>query len=181
MVFTLPKIKKKLLGVSLLFIVIVAGSIFVGGNSDKNLEGPVNNNTQVNDVNQVVNNLEQSIVNNKDGEFFAEYRLQRERNRSREIHMLQELSSNEEQAQPAREAASMRIMRIMEDIDKEMKAENLVKSRGIAECVIISEPAMSTVIIKGSAAIISEDEIKEIISPVLGISQEEISMVFRDE
>jgi hypothetical protein len=74
----------------------------------------------------------------------------------------------------------MKIMRIMEDMEKEMKAENLVKSRGIEECVIISEAGMSTVVIKGSRAAVNEDEIKDLVGAVLKLDENQIGMVFRN-
>lgn len=178
MILAIPKTKRIVLFAGLLLAVIVAVNIFWGGRS---FEQPINSYNEVPD--EAATNskqLTQQTEYDKEGAFFAEYRLQREHNRSREMGMLQELANNEEQTQSAREAASMKMMRIMEDIDKEMKAENLVKSRGIEECVVISEPTMSTVVIKGSDSVINEDEIKSIISPVLELGEGHITMVFRD-
>lgn len=177
MVVEFKKIQKIALITGLLLVVIVAGNILWGGQNSKE---PPNNPDNVSDKHKTPLNQEITPIGTaSEADFFAEYRLQREQNRSRELQVLQELTRNEEQSKTARDAASMKIMHIMEETQKEMKAENLVKSRGIEECVIISEAGMSTVIIEGSKAAINEDEIKDLVAPVLKLKDNQIGMVFR--
>lgn len=177
MVVEINKVKKIALITGLLLVVIVVANIFWGETSSKETLTTSDNipekvTTSVEKDNDPVDSLGKA-------DFFAEYRLQREQNRSRELQLLRELTGNEEQSKATRDAASAKIMHIMEDTEKEMKAENLVKSRGIEECVIISEAGRSTVVIKGSKSAVNEDEIKGLVGPVLKLNENEICMVFR--
>ncbi len=179
MVVELKKLKKTAIIAGLLLIVLVTANLVWGGQSFKE---PLNRSDNVSE--KVANPVEKHIstVNSaNEADFFAQYRLQREQNRSRELQVLRELMRNEEQSKATREAASMKIMRIMEDTEKEIKAENLVKSRGIEECVIISEEGMSTVVIKGLKSAVNEDEIKDLVAPVLKLKDNQICMVFRGQ
>jgi len=178
MILTLPKNKKILLIAGVLLTLMVSVAVFSGGSDSQPLTD-TNNEAALPERNNSGEIPEQTKYETE-GDFFAEYRLQRERNRSREMSMLQELANNQEQSQSAREAASLKMMQLMEDVDKEMKAENLIKSRGIEECVVIIEPAMSTVVIKGAASAIDEDEIKRIICPVLQLSEDNVSLIYRE-
>ena len=177
MVVELKKLKKTAIIAGLLLVVLVTANLVWGGQSFKE---PLNSSD--NSPEKVANPVEKHISTVKFGseaDFFAEYRLQREQSRSRELQVLRELTRSEEQTKTTREAAAMKIMRIMEDREKEIKAENLVKSRGIEECVIISEGGMSTIVIKGSKSAVNEDEIKDLVCPVLKLNENEISMVIR--
>jgi stage III sporulation protein AH len=174
MVLQVRKAKRIIVVAGVVLALIVAVNMLWGGRSFKE---PINNPDH--NITQSTPEKSKKIESHPEGDFFAEYRLQRERSRSREIELLRELSQDEGQGQAAREAASLKIIRIMEDAEKEMKAESLVKSRGIEECVVISEPGASTVVVKGSETEIDETVIKDLISPVLGISDDDICMVFR--
>ena len=179
MVVELRKLKKTAIITGLLLVVLVAANLVWGGQSFKE---PLNSSNKVpEEVTNAVEKDSSTLNSDTEAEFFAGYRLQREQNRSRELQVLQELTRSEEQSKSTRDAASTKIMRIMEEREKEMKAENLIKSRGIEDCVIISEAGMSTVVIKGSESTINEDEIKDLISPVLKLNENEICMVFRGQ
>jgi stage III sporulation protein AH len=176
-VLEIKKAKRVALIAGLLLIVIVAVNVFWGNQSFKE---PIN--VSDNPNGEIVISGEKTLEKDFPGEtnFFAEYRVQRERIRSQEMQILEELAHSEEQGQVTRDAASLKIMRIMEEREREMKAENLVKSRGIKECVIISEPDTSTVVIEGSARVINEDEIRSLLCDVLKVNEENLSMVFRN-
>lgn len=176
MVIEIKKAKRLVVIAGVLLAVIVAVNMVWG---ERSFKEPLNTPNDALSESKSENKAPEKMDSCQEGDFFAEYRLQRERSRSREMQVLRELASDEEQGQAFREAASLKIMHIMEEMEKEMKAENLVKSRGIEECVVISEPGMSTVVVKGSAAAIDEDEIKGLICRVLEVSDKNICMVFR--
>ncbi len=179
MVVDIRKAKKIAVIAGLLLVVIIVANIFWDKASSKQ---PLD--TSDNIPEKVINQEEKDInrVDSRtEADFFAGYRLQREQSCSRELQVLQELTRSEEQSKSTRDEASLKIMRIMEEREKEMKAENLVKSRGIEECVVISEEGMSTVVIKGSKAEVNEAEIKDLIGPVLKLDENQICMVFRGQ
>lgn len=179
MVVDIRKAKKIAVIAGLLLVVIIVANIFWDKARSKQ---PLD--TSDNIPEKVINQEEKDInrVDSRtEADFFAGYRLQREQSCSRELQVLQELTRSEEQSKSTRDEASLKIMRIMEEREKEMKAENLVKSRGIEECVVISEEGMSTVVIKGSKAEVNEAEIKDLIGPVLKLDENQICMVFRGQ
>lgn len=176
MVLEIKKAKKIIVIAGIMLAVIVVVNMFWG---ERSFKEPINTPNNALSESKPEDEKADKLVADSERDFFAEYRLQRERNRSRQMQVLRELARNEEQGQASREAASLKVMHIMEEIEKEMKAENLIKSRGIEECVVISEPGMSTVIVKGSTAAINENEVKGLIGRVLEVSDENIYMVFR--
>jgi len=113
--------------------------------------------------------------------FFSEYRMERERVRGRQVEMLQEIINNQPNEKQAREAASLRLVQISEDMEKEMKTENLVKSKGFEECVVIIQPHTTTVIIQaGSLRLDKEKEIKDLVSRVTQCSEEDLCVITRE-
>lgn len=111
--------------------------------------------------------------------FFAEYRMERERTRSKQIELLHEIISQTSQGK-AREAASLRLVSISEDMEKEMKAENLVKSRGYKECVVIIQPHVTTVVLQASTLKSEqEDEIKQLVGSAIELEEDKISIITR--
>lgn len=100
-------------------------------------------------------NLEKSIVNkleekrNQKG-FFAEYRMERESLRGKLTEMLSRIQSDPSADKASRQAASLRLVQISEDMEKEMKAENLIKSKGYVDCVVIFQDDATTVVVSAS-------------------------------
>jgi stage III sporulation protein AH len=86
--------------------------------------------------------------------------VERERVRGRQTEMLQNIINDRNTEKAAREAASTRLMNISADMEKEMKAENLVKSLGFSDCVVISQAGFMNVILQSES--VNEDEEKEI-------------------
>lgn len=111
--------------------------------------------------------------------FFAEYRMERERTRGKQIELLREIINQTSQGK-AREAASLRLVSISEDMEKEMKAENLVKSSGYKECVVIIQPSETTVVLKAdSLSQQQEDQIKNIVGTSIEQEEGKINIIVR--
>jgi len=110
--------------------------------------------------------------------FFCEYRMERERVRGKQIDMLREVINNQSSEKKIREIASLRLVQITEDIEKEMKAENLVKSKGFADCVIIVQPDSTTVVVQASnLRLDQETELKKLVSKVTQCREENLSII----
>lgn len=100
-------------------------------------------------------NLEKSIVSKleeKRGQkgFFAEYRMERESMRGKLTEMLSGIQNDPRADKAARQAASLRLVHISEDMEREMKAENLIKSKGYSDCVVIFQDDATSVVISAS-------------------------------
>lgn len=113
-------------------------------------------------------------------QFFVEYRLERERLRSRQVEMLNEIVHNPASEKEARQAASLRLVEISRNMEREMQAESLVKSKGFEDCVIVMQPEGITAVVKStSLPLEKEKEIQEMVSRVTESDTEKISIVWR--
>lgn len=93
-------------------------------------------------------------------DFFATYRVERERIRGQQMEMLQNIIDDRNTEKAAREAASVRLMAITADMEKEMKAEYLVKSLGFLDCVVITQEGFTNVILQTDN--LTEQQVKDI-------------------
>ncbi|NLB51540.1 MAG: SpoIIIAH-like family protein [Syntrophomonadaceae bacterium] len=112
-------------------------------------------------------------------DFFAEYRLERERVRSRQIELLREVlnSTSEEEA---RKEASLRLVKISEDMEKELQAEGMIKSKGFTDCVvIIQEEITLVVLLEDNIHLNQEADISEMVEKVTGYSEDNVCIIFR--
>ncbi|NLG32433.1 MAG: SpoIIIAH-like family protein [Syntrophomonadaceae bacterium] len=116
----------------------------------------------------------------QEAEFFAEYRMERERVRSRQIEMLRDILNSELDDKEARAAAAIRLVNISEDMEKEMRAESLVKSKGYSECAVIVQPDTITVIIQAdNLRLDKEQELIQLIARATKSSEDKICIVVR--
>lgn len=114
-------------------------------------------------------------------EFFSEYRMERERLRGKQLELLKEIINNEAYEEKARAAASMRMVEITADMEKELQAENIVKSKGYQDCVVILQPQATTIIVQSeNLTIAKEKELKDIVSQVTGSSVDKMTIIVRD-
>ncbi len=84
-------------------------------------------------------------------DFFPTYRLDRERIRGKQLDILKAIMENKDSDEKAREMASLRMVKISEEMEKEMSLESLVKSEGIEECVALVQAGTATVIVPAGA------------------------------
>lgn len=113
--------------------------------------------------------------------FCARYRMERERIRSQEVSLLNQVVDKGGSQSEARSKALQRLVQISSDIDHEMKMENLVRCHGIRDCVAMIEPNITTVIIASSPMNEGKTaEIKSELSQVTGDAEGKISLIFQD-
>jgi stage III sporulation protein AH len=118
----------------------------------------------------------------KENDFFAEYRLERERVRGRQIEMLQEIINKESTEKEARLAASLRLVEISEYMEREMKIEHLVKSQGFSECVVIIQPESSTLVVHAdSLRLDKEEELRKMVSRLIPCSEEDLCIILKED
>ncbi|MGI5921985.1 MAG: SpoIIIAH-like family protein, partial [Syntrophomonadaceae bacterium] len=111
--------------------------------------------------------------------FFAEYRMERERSRSKQIELLREIINSQADTK-AREAASLRLVDISRDMEEEMKIENLVKSRGYNECVVITQANNTMVIVQSEDIDIEEkNELIQLAGNATGNEVDKINVIIR--
>lgn len=133
---------------------------------------------------QEVSNIEpDNLISEQEGfDFFAEYRMERERVRSREVETLKEVINKEDCSQEARDAAALRLVKISENVEKEVKTESLIKSRGYQDCAVIIQAETTTVVVLASTLRMDqEEEIKNMVSRAMPCPQDNICVIAREE
>lgn len=108
-------------------------------------------------VSQDVKNPNQvagTVNNNKDNYqesdrpgFFAEFRMERERVRSKQLELLREIANNQSNTQKVRDAAAMRLVQASDTVEKEMQTETLIKSKGYKDCAVIVKNEQATIVL----------------------------------
>lgn len=172
-------LKRLIITVITISILIVSVVVMWPGNHPKASKIANKNDTEKNapivkSNNQTVEHFTDSIS------FFAEYRMERERIRGKQIELLREIINNEANDNKAREAASLRLVQISKDIENEMKIENMVKSRGYKECVVIFAPANTVVVIQSDHPDDEQEhEAGKLVSDAIGTDQGKIKVILR--
>jgi len=111
-------------------------------------------------------------------DFFAEYRMERERVRSKEIVMLREIINNPDSVQKAREAAYVKLVDIADREEKEMQAEAMIKSQGFQDCAVVISSKNTTIMLEGDSPGTAEQQaIKKAVSIATGSTDKTISVV----
>ncbi|WP_227765988.1 SpoIIIAH-like family protein [Zhaonella formicivorans] len=131
-------------------------------------------------------NVEQSSVPKLDDrlddltgeEFFVEYRLERDRTRSRQIELLQSIVDNPNSAQTQRQEAQKKILTITTTLEQEIKLENLIKAKGYQEAVLFIQPTSVIVIVQASNFGPNDaTKIADLVSKTTGHDMEQITVI----
>ena len=116
------------------------------------------------------------------GGFFHEYRLNRDRLRSQQVEMLQDIIKNSSSDAKSREAAAMRLVDITAAMEKERKAENLIKAEGYQECVIMFQADSTTIVLQSPPMQAQQiKRVKELVGQVVNSSPDKLALVTRGQ
>jgi stage III sporulation protein AH len=113
--------------------------------------------------------------------FFVEYRLERDRVRSQEMEMLDQLINNLQIGEEARREAEQRLLELVELMEKELTVENMLKAQGYADALLFIGKGAATVMVDTDK--LTEEDFLRIIetaSAITGISNEQIQVVQHD-
>lgn len=99
---------------------------------------------------------------NSDSDFFINYRLEREKARSRQLELLQGLIDDEATSAAVREAAQQRVMQQAEAIEQELLLENILVAKYGGEAAVFSQPAKINVVLSGGQQSLSDSEAAKI-------------------
>lgn len=172
------------LGIGFLLILILVfgiGKLYTLGHNKQNNDSIQVAGKSVNAAGKdLASDIKRETGIEKKEDFFAEYRLERENLRSRQIEMLEKVINNEKTEKKARDAASLRIVEITREMEKEVKLENLVKSKGFADCVVVLQSGGVSVVVEGDH--LTEKEENEIRKLVKGVTGEDskISIILKE-
>lgn len=81
------------------------------------------------------------------GEFFVEFRLERERVRSRELDVLQQMINNPNVSSEAKSEAEKKLLALQERMETELLVESAVKAQGFKNAILILQEDGAMVIV----------------------------------
>lgn len=111
-------------------------------------------------------------------DFFAEYRVERERVRGQQIEMLREVLNSPvmKEAQPE---AALELINISAKMEKELQTEGIIKSKGFDDCVAIIQADTALIVLQSSKPIEQEDEVMATVEKITGYDAEQISIIIQ--
>lgn len=83
----------------------------------------------------------------KPGDYFIEYRLQRDKVRSQEIKMLENIVNNPNSTAEARQEAQRRLLDITTEMEQELELEAVLEAKGYPETVVFIRSEEVTVVV----------------------------------
>ena len=108
---------------------------------------------------------------------FAEYKLERERMRSRQIELLQNIAYDAHTEGERREEAQSQLQLLIDRITRETEIENLLKAKGYLDALVLLDPEAVTVVVP---VILTREEaagIGELVHRLTGVGFERITIV----
>lgn len=112
-------------------------------------------------------------------DFFIEYRLERDKVRSERSDVLRDIIKNSKN-EGARSKAQDTVLKMVQDKQRELEIENMIKSRGFGDALVFIRDDSISAVVKGS--VLSRDEViqvAEIIHRVAGVKAEDINISAR--
>ncbi|MGE5631928.1 MAG: SpoIIIAH-like family protein [Caulobacteraceae bacterium] len=95
----------------------------------------------------VIPDTNENTIETTSSSFFSEYRLERDKNRSKEVEMWQDIINNDKAEETFKNLAQQELMKIVALTEKEMIIENLIISRGFNDALVFLTDDSATVIV----------------------------------
>ena len=114
----------------------------------------------------------------REDDFFADYRLERERVRAQQVEMLNSLIADPNSSAATRQDAQKKLMDITESMERELQLENLIKAKGYTEAAMFIQSGSATAILKKEGMMEEDVAVAaDIISRVTGYNLENIVVI----
>ncbi|SES62909.1 SpoIIIAH-like family protein [Anaerobranca gottschalkii] len=108
-------------------------------------------------------------------EFFVEYRLERERIRSREIDILQALINNPNSTPESKREAEQKLMQIQRIMEQELAVENSLVAMGYKHAILFYQNGNANIVVNAEALTREEKaRIAEIVSKIIGVERYQV-------
>ncbi|MGB9680385.1 MAG: SpoIIIAH-like family protein [Thermoanaerobacteraceae bacterium] len=176
--------KRSMALISLFLLIAIA---FVLNYNYSNKKEQALKNSQLNPETTSVVNLQTSLNEKNNGKnlftgIFTSYREEREINRSRSLDALREIVENKNTSKETRDQAQKQIIKLTELTNQEMVIENLIKTKGFQDAVVLLDNGIVNVVVQADK--LSEQEvaqIQDIVSRQAGVSIDNIKIMNRME
>ena len=114
-------------------------------------------------------------------DFFAQFRMERDRGRDGQIEVLREIINNPNSSATLREEAQGKLVSISNNKANEIKGENILKSKGYEEVVVVVEEENVTIILsQEDMNPVDVTRIGDLITRTLNIDLENIVIIPKD-
>jgi len=113
-------------------------------------------------------------------EFFAYFRMERDRVRSQQLELLREMAADPSTAAETRSEAQSRILELTRQMEKELELENLMVAEGFPEAAaFICSDAATVVLFSSSLAPSQQAEITSLVARMTGCAEEKVNVICR--
>lgn len=96
----------------------------------------------------VVEDSGNEAIETASSSFFSEYRLERDKNRSKEVEMWQDIINSDKAEENFKSMAQQELVKIVALTEKEMIIENLIVARGFNDALVFLTDDSATVIVE---------------------------------
>ena len=96
----------------------------------------------------VIEDSSNEAIETAGASFFSEYRLERDKNRSKEVEMWQDIINNEKAEENFKNMAQQELVKIVSLTEQEMIIENLIVARGFNDALVFLTDDSATVIVE---------------------------------
>ncbi|MBM7867920.1 hypothetical protein GTO89_09480 [Heliobacterium gestii] len=116
----------------------------------------------------------------KGPDFFSEYRMERERVRSQQIEILQEIVRNDQSSGETRKEAQKKLLQISEQIKKEMETERLLIANDYRDAVaLIQGNTVSVIVAARELTPADKGKIAELVARSTGVKAGDVAVMNR--
>lgn len=96
----------------------------------------------------VIEDTSNEAIETAGASFFSEYRLERDKNRSKEVEMWQDIINSEKAEENFKSMAQQELVKIVALTEKEMIIENLIVARGFNDALVFLTDDSATAIVE---------------------------------
>lgn len=112
--------------------------------------------------------------------FFAEFRIERDRLRSQQVEFCREIINNPGSTSEMRQEAQKQLFSLSQDMEKELKVENLLLAQGYPEAVVFLQPQAVTLVLGGTSPYTTQlTSVTSMVSRTLGCKEELVTVITR--
>lgn len=125
-----------------------------------------------------------SLGDNKEekyDDYFVNYRIEREKVRSQQIELLREIVDNPNSVSEVRKNAQEKMLTITQNMENELKLENLIKAKNYQDAVVLIQPESVMVVIKILELAVGDGtKIADIVANTTGHNYEDIIITTKE-
>ena len=111
-------------------------------------------------------------------DFFAEHRLEREKQRSMQVELLREIINNANTSADIRQRAQQDWLSLIALMEQELTVEKLVMSKGFDDAILVYNNGIANVVVKSPSLTPSDAlQVSELVSSSLGVEMNRVRVI----